>query len=709
MAETHAEVIERFQSYWDADRDNREDGIDDQRFLALDQWPEPLRRQREAEGRPCVTVDRLNAFVKQVSGNLRKSAPAIDAFPVDSKTDPVIAEIYSGLIRQIEYQSKAKSAYSWGAQCSIGCGIGHWRVDTRYVEDGFDQEICIKRIMDPFAVIWDPDAQELDRSDAFDCFVTEWITEDAYYRRYPDQLKDGRPSDIPSDSYHNGLFWRDTELIRIASRWFKVPKKRKLGMTQDGQIFELDKLPKVAIQSLGITREREIDGWEIKHQAISGDDFLTDEESWAGRHIPIIPCIGDEVTVDGTVSRRGIVRSAKDPQRLYNYWRSASAETIAMQPKAPWVVTANMIKGREGMWMNANRSNLPVLIYSVDSEAPQLSPERAAPPAPPAALWQEAQIAEGDMKATTGIYDAALGNRSNETSGKAIEERQQQSDNGSFLFFDNFEVAITRTGQVLVDLIPKIYDGERTLRILGVDEVEGFVPINKTVMGPYGPELVNDITTGKFDVRVKMGPSYATARQEARTQLTQIMANQPELMNVMGDIFFENMDFAGANKMAERMKKVIPPQITGEGQEQPDPAAQAVQQLQIAGAEAEVHKKQAEAFDKEQSGIGKAIDNAAKQTQIAQYGVEPPQHVMQARDQFHELNRGDREREFQAEQGDRDKAFQRDQGDRDKAFQIGTSRETADREERRADKDRQFQREEARFAAKQKPKAKEKA
>lgn len=699
MAETHAEVIQRFQDYWDADRDNREDGIDDQRFLGGDQWPEAVRRSRESEGRPVITVNRMKQFVKQLSGTLRQTSPSIDPFPVDDKTDPIIAEIYSGLIRQIEYQSGAQHVYAWGAECAISCGIGHWRIDTRYVDDGFDQEVCIKRIMDPFAVVWDANATELDRSDAFDCFVNEWITEDEYYRRFPDQKDDGRPTDMPYDSYHNGLYWREDDKIRIASRWFKVPKKKKLGITQDGQVFELDKLSRIAIQSLGITRERTIDGHEIKHQAMSGDDFLTDIEPWAGKYIPIVPCVGEEVPIDGNVVRHGIVRWAKDPQRLYNYWRSAAAETIALAPKAPWLVTPDMIKGYEGQWMNANRGNPPVLPYKVDTNSPTLKPERIQSPPPPVAMWQEAEVAQEDMKATTGIFDAALGNRSNETSGKAIEERQQQSDNGSFIYFDNFNHAIRRTGQILVDLIPKIYDGERTVRILGVDETESFVPINKSVQGAYGPELVNDITTGKFDVRIKTGPSYATGRQEARQMLGQLLQGSPELMMIIGDLYFENMDFPGAQKIAERMKKAMPPQLTGDGEQQPqppDPVQEAAIRLQMAEAQAKVKKTEAEAFDKEQAGIGKQIENVAKVDQIQQYGVEPPQHVMKARDQLHELERGETERRFQAEQGDKDKAFQ-----------IGTSRESAQREDQRSERQREFDREA--LTMQQKAKAKEKA
>lgn len=664
-AETHSDVMKRFQNYWDADRNNRDDALEDQRFLGGDQWPEGVRRIREADGKPVITVNRMGQFVRQVSGMLRQTSPAIDPFPTDDKTDPVLTDIYAGIIRQIEYQSGASSVYSWGAECQISCGIGHWRVDTKYVDDGFDQEICIKRIVDPLSVLWDSNSGELDRSDAYECFVMEWVTEDEYYRRFPKQRKDGIPTDMPADMYKNGLFWREDNKFRIASKWCKTPKKKKIGMTQDGQVFDLERLSRIALQSLGITREREIDSFEIKHQVMSGDDFLTDVEDWAGKYIPVIPCIGAEVPIDGQIVRHGIVRWAKDPQRLYNYWRSTAAETIALAPKAPWLATPDHIKGYESMWLNANRQNSSVLLFNADSAVPGLVPQRQQPAAPPAAMWQEAQVATADMEAATGMYPSSLGKPSNENSGVAIEERQQQSDNGTFIYFDNFNHAIRRTGQVLVDLIPKIYDSERVVRMLGVDGSESFAPINKTVMDVYGPVLVNDLSAGKFDVRIKTGPSYASARQEARDQLGKIIAEDPTLMQVFGDIYFENLDFPDSKKLAARMKKVIKPEILAgeEGQEQPppDPMAQMAMKTQLDEALAKIEKLKAESFKTEQVGIGQQIDNQTRMISVAEHGIEPPAHVQKQDDREHDMTKTRLGHTVQMTEAERGRQFTKEQ------------------------------------------------
>jgi hypothetical protein len=593
---SHREVLKRFDDHWQADRVNRDDAIDDLRFCAGDQWPDAIRQERQAQGRPVITVNRMNQFVKRVSGTLRQSHPAIDPFPVDDKTDPILADIYAGLIRQIEYVSGASSIYSWAAECAIRCGIGHWQIKTRYQEESFNQEIYLCRITDPLSVTWDSGAVELDRSDAFECFVSELITKDEYYRRWPDQKKTGSvhnsfPNAPNTDSQ---LYWQTDDRIRIASRWFKQKKLKTLGMTAEGQVYDITKLDRVSIQSLGITRERKVDGWEIMHQPVSGDDFLDDAKKWAGQHIPIIPVIGEEVPVEGKVIRHGIIRWAKDPQRLYNYWRSAAAEMIALAPKAPWLVPHGMISGLEGYWNRANTANLPYLPYKPNIEFPTLAPKRQDMPQPPAAMWQEAQISQDDMKAAVGIYDAALGNKSNETSGVAIEARQEEADTGSFVYLDNFSnSSMRRNGVVLMDLIGATYDGEQQIRIIGKDEKEGFVPINKSVATIDGPAIINDMSAGKFDVRIKTGPSYANAKAEAKAAFSMILQADPKLMQVVGDLWAESQDFPPdvQAKLVERMRKMIPPQISGEPMP-PDPLAQATQAAGLAKMEADTRLTQ---------------------------------------------------------------------------------------------------------------------
>ena len=688
MADSHADIVKQFEADWESERDNRDDAMSDLQFLAGDQWPASVRKAREAEGRPVLTINRMSQFVAQVSGNLRQSYPSIVPVPVDGGSDKNLTDIYAGLVRQIEYLSGAGSAYAWGAQCSISCGVGHWRVDTEYSDnDGFDQDICIKRIMDPLSVVWDAGATEIDRSDAWHCTVTEMIPLSEYKRRFPEQKKE--PTDFPTLGDSSGsLYWGDGDKVRIASYWCKKPVKKTLGITQEGRVFDLSKLPGVAIQSLGIIRTRDVEAYKIMHQLMDGNDFLSDEQDWAGCYIPVIPCFGNEIAYDGKVVRHGIIRWAKDPQRLYNYFRSAAAEAIGLAPKAPWLAPLQAIEGLERYWERANTANLPYLPYKVIPETPLAKPERTQPAAPPASMWQEAEIAENDMKSTTGVYDAALGQRSNETSGVAIEARQQQTDNSSFVYFDNFNYAIRRTGQILVDLIPKIYDGERVIRILGTDEQEAFVPINQSVQTIDGPALVNDLSAGKFDVRVKTGPSYVNARQQAREELGKIIQADPQIMNVIGDLYFEAQDFPLAEKLAERFKKAIPPGLTQEGPQQPDQGQQMAMQAQIAELQAKIEKMKAETFDKEQSGISKQIDNQAKAASLATFGPEPPAHVQKEAD-----------RQFQSQEADKGRFAQAHEAERGRQHAFTEAERGRENANAEAERGRQFSRQERRETA----------
>lgn len=631
MALEHKEALERIEEDYRSDRDNRDDGLSDLKFLAGDQWNPTVKAMREAAGLPVLTVNRMGQFTRQVSGNLRQSYPAIIPVPVDGGTDKNLTDIYAGIVRQIEYRSNGGSCYSWGAECAISCGIGHWKVVTDYRDaDSFDQEIMIRRIMDPFAVLWDGNATALDRCDAEHVTETEIMTQAAYKKKWPKQ-KDRNPSDVPlMPLVGSTLYWRSGDLVRVSTHWFKTPKKKRLGMTEQGQVFDVTKWSHNAKYATGIVRERVVDSYTIHAQSMDGQDWLEDPQEWAGSYFPIIPCIGSEIPLDGTVIRHGIIRWAKDPQRLYNYWRSYAAEMMGMQPKAPWLLTAAMIKGHKQAWQNANRVNHPFLLFNNDPDFPGRKPERMAPPPPAVAFDNEARISDDEMKATTGVYDASLGNRSNETSGVAIENRQQQTDNGAFVYFDNFNISVCRTGTVLVDLIPKVMDSSQVIRILGSDAKEAFVPINQTVQTVTGPQIVNDLSAGKFDVRIKVGPSYVNARAQARDELGKIITADPNLMNVFGDIYFEQQDYAGADKLAERMARVIPANVRGEEDPNEQGQAQAQQaQMQVAldEANAKIRKLEAEATLTSEKAEGQALDNAEREENLKLFGPTPPTHV----------------------------------------------------------------------------------
>ena len=377
---------ERYQKAVDHEQDNRDAGIEDLEFMAGDQWPEEIRRERNEDGRVILTINRMPAFVHQIVNDVRQNRPAIKVRPVDDDADDEIADIYTGLIRHIEHASDAMVAYTTATEGAAQCGIGHFKIVTEYShDDAFDQEIRIRRIVDPYAVTWDPQSVMLDRSDALYCFYEEAMDIDTYKARYPDAQPTGFDFQ-DADSTHLGD-WRHGEEIRVAEYWTKELRMRQIALLEDGRtidITDMDEKDGSIEEADGsvtlIKRQRDAEGYRIEMRVINGHEVLEGPFEWVGTSIPIIPVLGEETHIGRRTIRNGVIRHAKDPQRMYNYWRAAQTEYIALQPKTPWIVTPKNIAGAEPLWNQANKRNYPYLPYTADPDNGGIPPQRNAPP-----------------------------------------------------------------------------------------------------------------------------------------------------------------------------------------------------------------------------------------------------------------------------------------------------------------------------------------
>ena len=507
---------ERMSLAADADRENREMALSDLRMIAgLDHWDPKVEEQRKNDNRPCLTINRLPQFVRQVTGDLRAMNPAINVMAGDNAASAEVAEVYEGLIRHIQYRCDASSVYERAGIDAASCGMGYFRVLTDYVDsDSFDQEILIKSIPNPFSVYFDPDASLPTREDARWCFITEPMSKKDFEKAYPGKKIDPVETDSADAMEH----WRDSDDVVVAEYFWLEAYEVAISQLPDGRVVEgkFEGAP-----SRTATRNR------VMWAKISGAEVLEGPVEWSGKYIPIIAVMGEELHVGDRVFRSSVIRHAKDPQRLYNYWRSAQTELVALQPKAPFLVTADQIKGLEKFWAGANTENRPYLPFNVDNKAPGLVPQRQNPPMPSAGMMQEIGIADGDMKATTGIYDSSLGERSNEASGVAIRQRQMESDVSTSVYSDHVGKAVERCGRIIVDLIPRVYDTTRQVRILGKDDAQQLVEVNRPMLGPEGPTIRNDLRSGRYDVRVSVGPNYATKRQETVQSLMEFVKAFP--------------------------------------------------------------------------------------------------------------------------------------------------------------------------------------
>lgn len=567
-------ALERFKETAMAEHDNRKKTKNDLQFyVGEDQWDAAIKSERAGDARPCLVINRLPQFVRQVTNDQRQNRPSLHIIPVGD-SDKEVADIYEGLVRHIQEASNADIAYDTACQNQVIGGVGYFRVITDYCnEESFDQEILIKRIKNPLTVYVDPAACEPDYSDARYMFITSEIPHDEFRKLYPGKQ-------IVSKDDFSGLGdeispWATQHTMRVAE-YFEIVEdgKEKIYLLEDGSV--VTELP----EGVEAVKEREVARKKVIWRMISGLEVL-EEKEWPGKYIPIIPVLGDDVDVDGKRYLKGMVRDAKDPQRMYNYWASAQTEMIALAPKAPFIAAEGQIEGYKAIWESANRKNHAYLPYKPTTvngtQVP--APQRQTAEPPVQAMVQAMAQASEDMKATTGIYDASLGARSNESSGRAINARKLQGDIANYHFIDNLSRSIRHLGRILIDLIPKIYDAPRIIRITGEDGSGLSIPVNQTVqMG--GVEKIFDLTTGKYDVVVDVGPSYKTKREQAAENMTMILQSNPELWQTCGDIFAQNLDWPGANKLAERLKKMLPPQLQDENANIPPQVKAQLEQAQ---------------------------------------------------------------------------------------------------------------------------------
>lgn len=552
----------RFTDYVERESENRANASADIAFSRLgEQWPEKVKEQREREGRPCLTINKMPSFIRQVVNDSRQNSPQIKVKPVDDNADPETAEILSGLIRNIEYSSQASNAYDMALESAVTCGMGFFRICTDYTsDDEFTQDIKIKRITNPLSVVFDAYGESIDGADWNDCFLVDWITKDEFATRFG-KKKDSVSfsSDVADGAETN------SDMVRICEHWGVEEKPGTLYLMSDGSVISKDELEKehpdfgvkigelLAMNGVTVARERKTTKRNIKQRVLGGE--ILEEKDWAGKWLPIIPVFGDEVFHEGKRTLKSLIRDAKDAQRMLNFWRTASTELVALAPKAPFIGPVGAFKTDGKKWANANNKSFPYIEY--DGGIP---PQRQGFAGPPAGALQEALNAADDMKAIIGIYDASLGARSNETSGKAIMARQREGDVSTFHFIDNLSKSLSHAGRIMVDLIPKIYDTPRVIRTLGLDGSTQAVQVNQPTQHK-GVERIFDLKVGKYDVVVETGPSYTTQREEAAGQMIELLRAFPQAAPVIGDLIAKNLDWPGADEIAKRLKAMLPPQI----------------------------------------------------------------------------------------------------------------------------------------------------
>lgn len=599
-----AEILEtalaRFALAEEAEIDMRKAAESDLEFLSGKQWPLEVQNERANDNRPCLTVNRLPQQVQQVTNDQRQNRPSIKVSPVSSSATEEVSDIIEGLIRHVEYNSNAETAYDTGGESAARCGIGYWRILTDFVDpESFDQEIYIKRIRNPLSVFFDPYSQEPDGSDANWAFITEDLSPEEFKARYPDSKLSASQdwaatgNDIPG--------WVKADSCRVAEYFYKEMRPETICLLSTGESVrsaEVEERIQAAASAkiaARVVQTRETKIPVVKWCTITGNEIL-DRTVWLGTFVPVIPVYGNELFVKGKRVLESVIRHAKDPQQMLNYWKTAATESIALAPKAPFLVAEGQIKGYEGVWETANTKNHSYLTYIPKTAGGQVLPPPQRQSIEPAvqAITQAAMAAADDIKATTGVYDGALGAQSNEIAGVAIQARANQTQISNFHFFDNVKRSIKHTGRCLVEILPKVYDSARAGRIIQEDGTQKVVQLNQQTKDENGKDVIYSLSQGRYDVTVDTGPSYATRRQEAAASMMEFSKAMPNVAQNCADLIAGNMDWPGAKDMQERLRKLLPPGIADDPKQMPiPPQAQAhMQQMQTMIQQLSAHLNQ---------------------------------------------------------------------------------------------------------------------
>ena len=577
----------------DADTMNRQEALEDMKFVGGDQWPVELQNSRNLESRPVLTINKLDGYCRQVVNQIKQQRPRPKVHGMNSQSDEKTAQVIQGMIRHIEANSRADNAYDTAADYAVRMGWGYIRLRTDYIsEDSFDQEIFIDAVDNPFTVYYDMNSVAPDGSDAERCLITTMMTKKDFEKLYPDSDTMSFTQRGTGDSQSE---WITKEDIRLAEYYYTVKEKATLYLLSDGSAtFAEDKDFFKRLEAVGIEVIDQRPSYKrtIKWCKLTACEIL-EERTLPGRYIPVVPVVGRHIVVGDKRHKFGMVRYAKDPQRMYNFWQTSLTESIALAPKAKWLMAEGQDEGHENDWAQANIKSFPLLRYKqTDIEGRTAPPPiRLQPEPPPSGILAATETIDQDMKMMMGVFDPAQLGQGN-ISGKALNGQVQQMDLSNFDFYDNLTKSQAQVARIILNWIPEVYDTQRVMRIIGDDGKPETITINeRDAVG----RVMNDVTVGLYDVVMDTGPGYNSKREAAVEAMTPILARDPNLMGQIGDLWFRNQDFPGADVIADRLatlnplaqideKSDIPPQaqmMIKQSQEQVKQLQAQLQQMQL--------------------------------------------------------------------------------------------------------------------------------
>jgi len=633
-----SEALKRYEDAKRFDYDERQAARDDIAFAQVEgeQWDKRFRQNKQ---RPKFEINKVQHAVNQVVGEFVDNEIGTKVRAASSEATEAIANTFTGIIRNIYSLSNFRTIQKECLKEVCNGGYGAWRIKTDFIDlESFDQDVYLEWVPDAISSVWfDPfDKDPLKRNSRY-CFVVEDLSRAEYSAKYPDSALTSFDK-TPEFQRLRRTDWMTENSVRVAEYFRKVPRRKKIVQLSDGKTYFFNDVKNVldeweAEKNIIVVRERTVQHFDIEWTKINGCEVLEGPTVWPGvRYLPVVPVYGYHYWINGTFTFRGMVRFAKDAQRIYNYVTSAKIEAAANTPKDPIFITPSQVGEYEDDYKNFNLRNTPFLFWNPDDEKSP-PPFRLGPPQLQQALVEQSQQASMDIQATTGRSEAALGNQQllpgNVPSGDAIKRVQHASNVGQQEIFGNLADAVEHTGNILIDLIPRVYDQERQIRILQPDGSTEFVTVNENTVDIQTGEVVmtNDLNLGKYDVKVTLGPTFQSQRQETMALLQDLGQENPEILRVTADLLVKALDHPLSSEIENRIRKnmlkqgVIEPNETeaqeiakAQANQPPDP----VQQMQMEALKLQL-QQQAAQVDYLETQILKEQASAQKTLSDAEY------------------------------------------------------------------------------------------
>lgn len=539
-----------------AEKDNREKVREVTHFLQKTdgQWEPDI--VQKMSGRPRYTFDKCNPVVDSIAGEMEQADFAIKVRPAGGEASQDLAQIYDGMIRNIESMSNATHVYNASGRKMVAAGFDAWRVTHEWGEtDSFEQDLFIRKIANAVDRVWfDVGAEMQDMSDANHAWVLQALTKEEYKDRFPD----GSMMSVGEDKQNNVYYYK-ADLIIVGELLYKEHIEKELVLMSNNAVYEVDDKFESVVEELaaeGITeqRRRTRDSHIVKSRLFDGKEWLTEAKETVFDYIPVIPIYGNFDISEDKVTYRGAVNHLMDAQRVYNYAQSRAIEEGALAPRKKVWMTREQAAADTDTLQTMNTNADPVQLYTHVTENPQ--PYEINGPQINPGLQQTASDMSANIVQSSGIFAANQGNAPNQ-SGYAIELQQNKGDTSTIKYFGAREVATTHTGRIITNAIPRVYDTPRTVRILGEDGTSKMEKINDQVLDNETQKMVslNDLRKGKYDVTMDIGPAFKNRQQETARAFLELAGIDPTIIQQGKDIWLNNITVPGMKQMAERARK----------------------------------------------------------------------------------------------------------------------------------------------------------